>query len=369
MRILQSIVLDGWSAGSWYMVEFSRQLQKRGHQVVVLTPTGGRTAGKAREAGLEVDTSLDLAHRSPLALVTRSERLRAFLRNGKFDVIQAHWGDDHLAWALALRGQGSSAPLVRVRAHDPRPPRRHWLARLLHRQLTSGVIVSTDYQRQRYLNGFGLAPEKVVTIRAGIDFADPGLRSLPRNRMSKNFVIGLVGRFSPIKAHGIFFAAARKIAATLPNAQFIVAGYPAEYTLDDVKRLAQANGVADRCEFFGPVENIYEIISRFDLAVISSTGSEALPRVLLEYLAVGKPVVATAVGAVPEILNQAQCGWLVPPGDALGLARGCLTAYEERERLKTMGARGADFARREFDLDQQVTKTEKFLERLVHGKR
>jgi glycosyltransferase involved in cell wall biosynthesis len=156
-------------------------------------------------------------------------------------------------------------------------------------------------------------------------------------------IIGFVGRLEPRKGALDLCAAAPIIHATLPDARIVILGEePDDEHLAYAVRVRSSRGV----EHFGHVPNVAGVMRHLDVLVHPSL-EEPAATVLGEAMAVGTPVVATDVDAVPELVEHGVNGILITPGDVKGLAAGVLRVLEHREEmgaaaLRTARARDAD---------------------------
>ncbi len=132
------------------------------------------------------------------------------------------------------------------------------------------------------------------------------------------YVIGLVGRLVPVKNHELFFDAAALIHRQLPDARFVIVGDGE--TREALEAQVDALGLRDVTIFTGWQETLPPIYSDLDVSVISSK-NEGTPVSVIESISAGCPVVATAVGGLPDLLEGGKLGRLVPPDDAPALAQ------------------------------------------------
>lgn len=130
-------------------------------------------------------------------------------------------------------------------------------------------------------------------------------------------LVGIVGRVVPIKNHRLFLEAAARVRAQLPAARFAVIGDGE--SRPEMEALAAALGLADAVTFTGWQRDLAAIYSDLDVLVVSSV-NEGTPVSVIEALAAGCPVVATAVGGLPDLLEGGKLGRLTPPGDSDALA-------------------------------------------------
>jgi len=194
---------------------------------------------------------------------------------------------------------------------------------------------------------------RLVTIHNGISLsATKPART--REQLRKEFgipegapVIGAAGRMVPVKGYDLFIEMAVKVLEKLPSARFLIIGDgPLRQSLEDkVTRL----GLADRVILPGFRNDIIDALNCLDLFVISSF-HEGIPMVLLEAMALRRPIVATTVGGIGEIIQDDISGALVASGDSRALAEACLKVLESGE----LGRRLGDGARARIECEFNV---------------
>ncbi len=360
MRILQSAALEGRSAGSEYALVYSRALQNRGHSVYFLTVPKSRTYNRARELGLKTVEGIDLSERK-LAFLKNLSKLKPIIASAQPDAVLAHWGPDHAAWGWALRK--TKIPLVRVRSHSPLIPNRHFAARWLVKR-TALFIVGNALQRKQYIEQLGVPEEKVIQIPFGIKVADFPV-SPAASSQGRAIRILQLGRFSPVKGHRFLFQSLGKLRPqVMAPFRLTVAGFEAELKAPDLQKWREESGLWDQIEIFANAPDARGLISSCDFGVVASTGSEAAARVALEFMAMGKPVLASRVGILPEILDE-KCGWLFEPGNFESFALAFKQALGSSSRYAEMGKAARGKVEAEFDLEKLTRKMESVLQRLV----
>jgi glycosyltransferase involved in cell wall biosynthesis len=198
-------------------------------------------------------------------------------------------------------------------------------------RLSDTVITPTESLRAELAEVYRVARRRRITVLPlGLDL-EPFART-PRRvgdfRAAWHIppdapLIGTVGRIIPIKNHGLFLDAAARVRAQIADAQFVIVGDGADRRAleDQAARL----GLAGAVTFTGWQQNLPPIYSDLDVSVISSL-NEGTPVSVIESLAAGCPVVCTAVGGVPDLLEGGRLGVLVEPGDADALAAALIAA-------------------------------------------
>jgi len=371
MRIIVSATLGGGSAGTWYAIETARRLAARGHAVVYLSRPGRSALAKAKTAGLPVIEDVDLEEKSPTRACRNLRRLRSLAREYAPDVVLAHGGEDHAFWGLARVTGARQAALIRVRALDPKPPKRHPLSRWLHRR-TDAIVTVNSRHYAAYQSRLRIAPDRLKIIEAGVEPAD--YDNLSDAALSANGVdlppgkqvVVMVARFAPIKGHRVLLSAAGKIKRRRDDVHHLWVGYPYTYSTETLRRwLVEANLERDVTIVDQFLPQLPALLAHCQVGVIASVGSESLSRSLLEYLASGLPAVATDVGGIPDLLARGDFGRLVPPDNAEALAAAILDLLAVSERRVICGQQGRAYVLGHCRWDLRLDQWEDILTRTV----
>ena len=209
---------------------------------------------------------------------------------------------------------------------------------------TDALVAVAPWVRDELL-AMGIGSERnwhVVPV--GVDL-DPLLTSRPDQREARarlglpldGPIVGCVGRLVAIKDHDTFFRAAARVATAVPDATFVLAGD------GELRERLQAEATAllgDRVRFLGWVDDLPSLYSAFDVVALTSR-LEGTPVSLIEASAAGKPVVATNVGGVGDVVRDGNTGLLVPPRDPIAVAANVLTLLQDPEGARRMGEEGA----------------------------
>jgi glycosyltransferase involved in cell wall biosynthesis len=174
-------------------------------------------------------------------------------------------------------------------------------------------------------------------------------------------VVGSVGRFEPVKGYDTLLEAAALLRTRQPKVQFLLAGEGKEESR--LKRLAKELRVEDRVFFLGWQQEIPEILSALDLFVLPSR-NEGMGRALVQAMAMGKPIVATRVGGVPEVLGEGEAGLLVPPDDPVQLSQAIEQLLTDRELARKLGEGGKRRAPA-YSAERMVAEIESLYETLL----
>lgn len=205
------------------------------------------------------------------------------------------------------------------------------------------IICISEAERESALAKKICADSKLQVIFNGIDVE--AYEQKKHEKINKTtlkiqedaFVVGMVGRISPQKAPDVFIRAAKLIKREIPNAHFIIVG--SGEMENDVKRYAKQNGLEDCLHITGWVDNPLDYVELFDVACLLSRW-EGFGLVLPEYMMVGKPIVASNVDAIPNIIRDGENGILVDVDDPRKVCDSVLKLYyypQLREKLVECG--------------------------------
>lgn len=165
------------------------------------------------------------------------------------------------------------------------------------------------------------------------------------------FVIGSVGRLAKVKGHSYLVEAMPNILEQIEYCQLLIAGEGPERA--HLESLIRKYKLRDRVKLPGYIENIDQFLAAIDLFVLPSL-TEGLPLVLLEAMAAGKPVVATAAGGILEVVETSDIGFLVPPADPSSLAESIKGIYRSKERMSNMVLRAKSIVRTKYSSDMMA---------------
>ncbi len=367
-HVLEAVSIRWYNACADYAVQLARGLTGQGIQVTIAGPAGSPAVAKA--AGFGIPVLAHPARKDPVSYFRTVATCRAFALREKVTLVNVHDGVSHMLWALALRGTG--IPLVRTSGNQLRPG-THPLARHLVLKKTAGIIATCRTIRRFYAEGFGIPPGNIPIINGGVDtdhyshgHPHGGLRQrfgLPEDA----FVFGILARFSPDKGHETFFRAAGEVASRQKDVWFLVAGWNAQYSRDDIGSMAARAWVLDRTRFFGREGDTLDLIGAVDAGVVASTGSETICRIAMEYMAMAVPVIGSDTNVVPEVVRDGETGIVVPAGDHRALAGAMDILAGSREKARQLGRLGRMIGEREYSLPAFAETTLNAYRTLLHG--
>ena len=342
LRVIQVVNVRWFNATAWYGVELARLLAGAGHPSLVVGLEGTAPLVKATELGLDT-LALPLNTTNPLRLPGLLAAMDKTLARFRPDLVNCHRGEAFVFWA-ALKQRHPFA-LVRTRG-DQRLPRNTLLNRRLHSRAADAVVATNSAMARHFREQLGIPPERLHTILGGVDrqrFAfNPQARAAVRaacGYTDADCVVGLLGRFDAVKGQKeTLDALASLVAQGLDHLRLLLIGFTTATRQEEVEAWIRERGLERQVRITGRVDEVPAYLAALDLGLVASQGSEAIARAALEIMACQRPLIATSVGVMPDLLPAEA---LVPPGDGAALSHLLGRAATDpawREKLATQCA-------------------------------
>lgn len=312
---------------------------------------------RARSHGLVADQLEEKVRLSPKAILYVAQRLK----RERFSLIHTHGYKANIIGGIAAKLAGvKSVATMHLHTETTHRLRLYRIIDLLTLRFFPKVIAVSESMRQ-YLIAAGLPPKRVMTVHNAIDigiftsnvsFHDKALRNQLGIGSDQN-IISLIGRLTSQKGHRYFLESANRILEVLPETRFLIVGDGP--LREDLEGLSLSLGIAQAVRFLGYRQDVAALMSMSDVIVMPSL-REGLPYVLLEALALARPVVGTRVGGIPEVIKHGETGFLVPPKDSERLTEAIIWVLRNPEEAASLGERGRELVSREFNVETMVRK-------------
>ncbi len=295
-------------------------------------------------------------------------RLRRYINEHGIDIVQTFMVKANLLGCFAARRSRCRVLL------SSRRNTNYWITpfyRRLYRYMnrfTTRLVANSERVKRTICEVEGVAPEKVDVLYNGVDTAryapgsgDPAVaRAL--GVPDRAGVVGIVANLRPVKDHALFLRAAKRVSEQVEQAAFLLVGTGP--LRDELARLADGLGIADRVFFSDGRGEVPDYLSRMDVACLTSR-TEGFSNAILEYMAAGLPVVATDVGGNGEALENGVSGYLVADRDPDALARPVVELLTDGAKREQMGRAGLERCRKIFDISRAVRRYEEYYASLV----
>lgn len=321
----------------------------------VTRPSDGGLLGTIAESGVRI---VELDRRGRLDLSAWSTLAR-YVRAHPVDILHSHKFGSNVWAALARRFLPISALVTHEHSWSFSGDRaRILLDRLLIAPAAAAMVAVSAEDARRMAEIEHIPKAKIHVIPNGVDVAPPSDPSRLRRELGVSDglpIIGYVGGLRPEKRVDLLLgAAARLIGSGRELRVALVGSGPEEESL---RRLADTLGISESVSFLGFRRDATDLAAGFDVATLQSD-REGAPLSLLEFMALGRAIVATNVGGVPELVENGRDALLVAPGDADGLQAAIGSLLADPERRRTLGAAASARQKAEFGLDAMTRRVE-----------
>lgn len=353
-------------------------LERRGVDVTFAAgrpPKGAKKhiAAVAADRGLNVLDDLRLCkHRRWLANHRDIRKLRSWFQAGRWDVVHAHLLNDHLVAAAATKGLKARVPVIRS-SYDGGGMASKIRTRRLAREGTDMLIEASHLAQDADVERVGFPREKTVVIPPAIDLARFDPARAPEDSRERlglgpdDFVLGIVARMQPHRRFRVLLEAVRLLTEEVPKLRLVIVGRGTRQE-EVAKRPVREMGLEEVVKFSGYVEgdDYVGALNAFDVKVFLVPGSDGTCRAVREAMAMGKPVIASRKGILPELVEDGVMGLVVSdtPGELAAAIK--LLAKDEKLRLQ-MGEKARRRALEEFCPERQAEAVEKIYRQCLNA--
>jgi glycosyltransferase involved in cell wall biosynthesis len=330
---------------------------------LVCLEAGGPVAAQAAEYGVPV-THVTRRWRWDLSVITR---IRGIIRDRRATIVHAYLGLPGFYGAVAGRMAGARV-ITTIRIAGPRRRPSDFTERIAF--LISDRIIANSRAGAEYYFRWFPGKGKTKIIYNGYDLSDfdtaPGKSRQELGLPVHGLLVGHVANLTYLKDYPTFITALSKVFGKDAACSAAIVGDGAKRA--EYESLAQSLGIEDRVAFLGHRRDVLDLVRNFDVCALASHPeySEGLSNSIAEYMGLAKPVVATAVGGNPELVEDGVTGLLCPGANAEAMADRILRLLRDDTLRQEMGRRGREFFQRNLTLERMVNDTQAVYEELVH---
>jgi glycosyltransferase involved in cell wall biosynthesis len=349
LTILHTEASSGWGGQEIRILSEAAAFAKHGFRVLIACQPDAPLGCEAQRRGMAV---------RPVTMrgagdVGACWRLRRLMQTETVDLVHTHSSID--GWLAGFAAKSLRLPIVRSR-HVSIPVKRR--RNFVYNALCDRIISSGEAIREVLIKG-GVDADKIVAIPAGVDVEQfhPAVsgEAVRREFGMDGPVIGTVAMFRHSKGHHILMQAIPEILRSAPRAMFLWVG-------DGVGRATLQQEVADaglhaKVSLAGFREDVPACMAAMDVVVLPSIQSDGVPQVILQALAMRKPVVASAVGGIPEVIQHECTGVLVPPNDPQALAEAVVRVLSHPSSAAEWARAGGQLIDTHYALERMIDRT------------
>lgn len=356
----------GWGGQEIRILEEAKGIRKRGHRLKIACQPGSKLSIKAEEAGIEV-IRISMGRISyPSAIL----KFRRMIENFSIDIINTHSSRD--SWLASIAGRLSKRrPMILRTRHLSTPISRSRLSRFLYERLPHKVITTGEAIRRQMIEDNGFDEKRIISIPTGVDlnlFDPERVNGTLRSDWGVPAyvpVIGMVAVIRSWKGHEYFVDAAGIVLKEFPEARFFIVGDGPRKEI--VSNYIKARGLQDSIIMTGQRDDIPHVMASFDIVVLPSYANEGLPQSLIQAMAMGKPVIASNVGSIPEVVIDGKTGYLVPPRSPSAIAEKIISLLKDNGLRLEMGDEGRSLVSSRLSLEDMLNRIEALYTDLIMG--
>jgi glycosyltransferase involved in cell wall biosynthesis len=340
-----------------YLLNLSRGLKKKGHNVYVAS-SGGDLLYKFKQEGIRfipipIKTKAEINPKILVSLfclcpVIKSEKIQIAHSNTRVTQVLGELLKRFCAIKHVSTGHGFFTMKF---------------TRRLFPCWGDKVIAISPQVKGHLVNDLGVTAEKIEVVHNGIDierFAaltkDEGRRTKEDLGLGSGPVVGIIARLSDVKGHKYLIQAMKRVLEIFPAATLLIVGEGKER--GRLIQLTRKLGIEKQVIFISSVSDTRMVLSVMDVFVMPSL-HEGLGLSLMEAMAFGVPVIGSRVGGIPSLIQDGKSGLLVEPEDVAGLSAAIIRVLSDKASSAIMSGSAADFINNNFGLQRQAEETER----------
>lgn len=354
MKIVHTEASTGWGGQEIRILDESKGMIERGHDVTVLCPAESRIFEEGVRRGVPT-VALPIGRKN----LRGFGAMRRWLKANPVDVINTHSSTDTWLVALVCQTLRTPPPLIRTR-HVSVPVKNNVVNRWLYRTAVSHVVTTGESLRLALMAKVGIAPERVTSIPTGIDPArfHPGDKTASRIALGLDpsaHYLGIVATLRSWKGHVDLLTAFAQ--TKIPGWTLLIVGDGPMRSLIEAKVLEL--GLHDCVRLVGQQDRPEEWLRALDIFVLPSYANEGVPQALLQAMLTGLPIITTPVGAITEAVTDGETALIVEPRNPGVLAIALEKMTADLVWGRRLGEAAREKAQRLFSREEMLNRMER----------
>jgi len=348
LQVLPELKIGGVETGT---IDLAKELIRQGHKAVVISNGGGLVRDLRACGGIHY--ALPVHEKSPITVYCMIKEIAKIIKKEGIEIVHAR--SRVPAFSAFFAASLSKVPFITT-CHG------HYSTHLLSRVMGWGkfVIVASNVVARHMINNFNVPREKIRLIPRGVDLEKFSYKEAGHTSTKKEYIIGVIGRITPIKGHVYFIRAISKVARLMPNIKVhIIGDAPSSKPKyrQELEMLVRRLSLSKYIHFLGERNDIPKQMAKMDLVVMPSIGEETFGRVIIEAQAQGIPVIATKVGGIIDVIKDRENGILVPPKDWNRLSEAIIELLKDNDLKSKLSKAGRASVEKNFSLSRMYNMT------------
>ncbi|MFQ5798193.1 MAG: glycosyltransferase family 4 protein [Bacteroidota bacterium] len=371
--VLQSCSSPSWGGLEMQTLQECAELGKESHRVILICHPNSRLELEAQSQNIQTIPIVLRDFPEPLGIL----KVRNIITGHDIEIVHAQLSKDLWTLVPAVKLSRKAIPILLTKRVGSYIPKRDPFHRWIYNNVDRAIAISTVIKRN-LLETCPLSDQKVEVLHDGVDidvFSAARVSPEPIRKefkiRSDHILLGMVGRFSPGKGHEDFLEAMTILRAKFPKVRALIVGEASlgEHAYEaQIQQRAKESGLDRLVTFTGFRRDIPAIMASFDIFVFPSH-AEAFGDVVIEAMAMGKPVVSSNCDGVADIVLHGQTGLQVPPGSPEALANAIESLIEDEPRRRELGIGSVQRARECFSLRRRTARLTSAYTDLLRKKR
>ena len=365
LRILHTEWSMGWGGQEHRILLECRKMEERGHRTLIACQPGSGILERARAQGLRTEEVVIRGGFDPRAIAA----LCRIIRRERIQVVNTHSGKD--SWAAGFSAKLAGADLL-VRSRHIALPISNNPLNFVYR-MTDGIITTGEAVRDGMIRLNGMDPGKILSIPTGVSLArfDPSRADGSRIRAEFGIpagvpVVSMVAVFRAMKRHDVLLRAAVPLVREFPGMRFLLVGEGPGRA--GIEQAICSSGLSGSCVLTGHREDVPDLLAASDIVVLTSD-LEGVPQSLSQAMAMARPVVAAAVGGIPELVIDGRTGLIAEAGNPESFARQIARLAADPALRAALGNAARGHVLGGYTDDLMARRTEEFYRLLLDRKR
>lgn len=340
MKIAHTEASLGWGGQEIRILDESRGMIERGHDVQLLCPSESCIFTEARRFGIPT-VALPIGRKNLQGVWA----LRRWLAANQPDVVNTHSSTDSWLAALSATCSGFRPPIIRTR-HISTRVSSNVQTRWLYTRATQHIVTTGEALRAQLIRDNGFPADRITSIPTGVDpsIFTPGNRVATRKNLGlplSTQIIGIVATLRSWKGHQDLLEACAHLSGR--NWHLLIVGDGPQRS--HLERRTAELGIGDKVTFAGQSRTPQVWLQAMDVFALPSYANEGVPQALLQAMLTELPVVTTEIGAIPEIVQNMQTGLIVPPKSAAQLAEAIALLLDSPVLAQRLGSAARESVR------------------------
>ena len=346
-----------WGGGEKWMLVAALGLRARGHIVYMGGREGSLFLQKCQRHGFLTSGFKIEGDFGPVNIL----KLRRFFHRNRIQCVIANF--NKVVRLSACAAKFMEYPVLIIARNGLPIINNTFRYKYSYRFFADKVLTNTYAIKNRYLGYGWMGNDFIKVIHNGIDvrrgFEHPPSGDRLTAKSENHPTVSIIGRLVPQKGHRYFIESAKAIHTKFPHVQFLIVG--GGYLEAELKSYVCQLGIDQNVHFLGHHDNVLSVLSKTDIMALPSE-EEGLPNAVMEAMLLGKPVVATDVGGVSELVVHGKTGYIVDKGNVEQLTERIIHLLNHPERCREFGKEGRTRILNHFTLDKMLNQLEMFLE-------